>query len=606
VKLAYRVLVISVSKVGANLGEEIAGYLGAEGHEAVHFCRAEYAEGDQSRVPYSGQASEVIRSNYHKFDAIVAVMALGGVVRIIAPLLQDKFDDPAVVTTDDSGRYVVSLLSGHFGGANDLAKLVAKCTGGTSVVTTATEALGKVSLEEVARALRCSLMNREAVVPVNAAIVNGKRVACVLVANSRRPSASLGGIEVLHADSAQEAIRASEEFGAAMVVSKEPIPLSRPAVAWLRPLSTIVGLGSVRGVEEETVASAIREALSRAGLDASEIDRVVSIKDEPGMAGACGRLGMEFTTIEPQTIASFRHPELSPVSEMAMKAYGVPGVAEPAALWLAGRGAHLLLGKMAFDRKVTVAIAQGPGRGAKGRLYLAGVGPGSPLCITYAAERAVSSADVVAGYPLPLSVVNHLLDGKMRVEFSYKRQAEGLETVARCLEEGDDVCFVFTGDSTFSESELVERLRRLGDKVEMIPGISSIQVAAARSGVPLDKARVVTFHVSGDLESAKRTLLEGLRESRPAVVIPRPWDFMPREIADYLVANGVSAELPASVYERLTHRDEAVTTGTLGTLRDGSKTFSDLTVMVVGKYGQASPGPRGAAESIEQGTGRDV
>jgi len=363
--LSRKVLVISVSKTGIITGEKIAKALAARGYEVKHFCREEYVEGHPSCTPYAGQASEVIRSNYQKVDAIVAVMALGGLVRILAPLLRGKFDDPAVVVTDDSGRYVVSLLSGHYGGANELAKLIAEATGGTAVITTATEALGKISLEEISKRLRCKLVNKESVLPVNAAIVNGKSVACVIVANSRRPMTDIDDqVNFLKVENVKTAVEVVKRFSAAIIVSRERVPISELATptAWLKPLNTIMGVGSVKGVDEETVVEAMSAALSKTGLDAKEVDSVVSIKEEPGIIGACKRLGLKFLKIEPQEIASFSHPELSAVSKMAMKAYGVPGVAEPAALWLAGRNARLLLRKMAYKRRVTVAIAEGEGR----------------------------------------------------------------------------------------------------------------------------------------------------------------------------------------------------------------------------------------------------
>ena len=586
-KLKQQALIVSVSKTGAITGDKIAQALANAGYEVKHFCRQEYAEAHPTSAPYVGQASEVIKSNYGAVDAIVGVMAVGGLVRILAPLMEGKFEDPAVVVTDDLGKYVVSLLSGHHGGANELAKLTAQSTGGTAVITTATETLGKISLEEISRQLRCRLMNKNAVLAVNAAIINGENLACILVQNSKRPITNIdAGINFITVDTIRAAIQEAQNFSAAIIVSKQTPTAHEATVptAWLKPLSTVLGIGSVKGIDEKTVIEAINAALSKTELDIKEVESAVTIKDEPGITTACERLGLKLFKIQPQQIAAFKHSELSGTSEMAMKIYGVPGVAEPAALWLAGTDAHLLLRKMVHERKVTVAIAEGAGREdhqISGTLHLVGVGPGSPLYLTHAAEKALSSTQLIAGYSLPLSTIKHLSHGKEIMQFSYKRQEKDLELLAQHLRQGKDVCYVFTGDSCFSESELVEKLRRFAHRFEIIPGISSIQLAAAKSGVPLEESHIVTFHVSGDLEEAKRLLLEGLRRKKRSIIIPRPSDFMPKQIAEYLISNHVPAESPAFVYERLTLPDESVTTATLGTLSRENRSFSDLSVMVI-------------------------
>jgi cobalt-precorrin 5A hydrolase len=126
--------------------------------------------------PFNGDLIALLAKLFKTFDAIIAVMAVGIVVRSIAPYVADKKTDPAVVVVDDIGKYCISLLSGHIRGANRLTKMVATEIGAIPVVTTATELLGRKSVEEIAEDHDLRLANPESLTPVNSAIVNDRKV----------------------------------------------------------------------------------------------------------------------------------------------------------------------------------------------------------------------------------------------------------------------------------------------------------------------------------------------------------------------------------------------------------------------------------------------
>jgi len=127
-------------------------------------------------MPFNGDLIALLAKLFKTFDAIIAVMAVGIVVRSIAPYVADKKTDPAVVVVDDIGKYCISLLSGHVRGANRLTKMVATEIGAIPVVTTATELLGRKSVEEIAEDHDLRLANPESLTPVNSAIVNDRKV----------------------------------------------------------------------------------------------------------------------------------------------------------------------------------------------------------------------------------------------------------------------------------------------------------------------------------------------------------------------------------------------------------------------------------------------
>ena len=217
------------------------------------------------------------------------------------------------------------------------------------------------------------------------------------------------------------------------------------------------------------------------------------------------------------------------------------------------------------------------------KVYAVGVGPGSPDFVTDVIKDVVSRCDVVIGYGYTLKTIEGFLDGKQVIEVTMKNQEDAYQKVAT---EGNHTILVpFTGDVNFSESEVVDRLIEVFDEVEVVPGISSIQVAAAKAKVPIDKSKVITMHVTTPIEEKKLELQKALIDGFSVILIPRPWPkipenhFMPSEIAKYLKKNGFdTTALKVHVFEALTTKDESVFEGTADQLE--GREFSDLSVMV--------------------------
>lgn len=223
-------------------------------------------------------------------------------------------------------------------------------------------------------------------------------------------------------------------------------------------------------------------------------------------------------------------------------------------------------------------------------LYIIGVGPGSPAYMTDTAKNAIRRSKYIVGYKYTLSTIEGLIEkDKQHVfEVTMSTQEDIYHSVYKKMEDGDSCVVPFTGDANFSESEVVERLLQIfgDDNVEIIPGISSIQVAAAKSRVPLDKAFIVTFHVTGDIEEKKREMLQAVIQGKSVILLPRPWPrdqlkhFMQSEIAKFLREGGVDTnKLRVWVFEQLTTANEKTFTGTVADLEE--MTFSDLSAMVI-------------------------
>ncbi|MCS6768412.1 MAG: precorrin-6y C5,15-methyltransferase (decarboxylating) subunit CbiE [Candidatus Nitrosocaldus sp.] len=235
------------------------------------------------------------------------------------------------------------------------------------------------------------------------------------------------------------------------------------------------------------------------------------------------------------------------------------------------------------------------------KVYLVGVGPGGEGYITDIARRLIEGADIVVGYRHALNAVRGIVDGMdgrgghgeskkdVRV-ITMKTQDHVYAQVVDDLKGRERVCCIlFTGDPDFSESEIVDRLISLftdnGVGVEIIPGISSVQVAAARSRVAIDRSSLITFHITGSIDREKDMLIGALRARRSVILLPRPWDFMPQHIGRFLRDEGVDVKgFAVDIYENLTLSSERATHCTLADIPD--REYSDLCVMVIRPVGR--------------------
>ncbi len=218
------------------------------------------------------------------------------------------------------------------------------------------------------------------------------------------------------------------------------------------------------------------------------------------------------------------------------------------------------------------------------KVYAVGVGPGSSVYVTKTVEEIIRKSDVVVGYKYTLKTIENFLSGKEIHEITMETQEDVYQKVQKNLGE-KTLVIPFTGDVNFSESEVVDRLIEIFGDVKIVPGISSIQEAAAKARVPLDKSKVITMHISTSIEREKIELQKALLDGLSVVLVPRPWPkepskhFMPSEIAFYLKKNGFNTtKLKVHVFENLTTEKETSFVGMVNDLE--GKEFSDLSIMV--------------------------
>lgn len=220
-------------------------------------------------------------------------------------------------------------------------------------------------------------------------------------------------------------------------------------------------------------------------------------------------------------------------------------------------------------------------------VYAVGIGPGNTEYLTPRGKRAIREADVVVGFTTVVDFIADATDADL-LRCGYEDESETLSQFAERVDAGDRGTAVLMGDPNHSGYQFVGKVEQaVGGPVRVIPGISSIQIAASRARTPLEKTTFVTLHKSGGIATELETLSAAVGK-RPLLVLPRPYDWMPGDIAEFLLEEGAHSDLEALVLEHLTHDNESIHRSSLGDLRahaggdSPSETpFSDISILAV-------------------------
>jgi len=302
--------------------------------------------------PFS-RVAEVVAGACARGEPLVCVMAAGIVVRCLAPHLQGKAQDPPVVVVDEAGKFAVSLLSGHLGGANDLARRVAAITGGVPVITSATDVAGLPALDVLAPRLGLALENLAAVRQVHLALLEGRPVT--LVDSDGLLTAALAPHGDLFRETADlDAALAGDEPGVYVGCALRAWP---PGWLALRPRTLVAGLGCHAGTPAGEILALLEQVFLKEGLSLLCLQAIATIearKDEAGLAEAARCLGVELLWFTQDELKGIAVPHPSPFAAAHL---GVAGVCEAAALKAAG--GPLLVAKRK-GKNATLAVARVP------------------------------------------------------------------------------------------------------------------------------------------------------------------------------------------------------------------------------------------------------
>ena len=325
---------------GAELAGRLAKALTEDGHSCALWVPERLAP--ETGLPGYRSLGPWTAERFADSDALLFVGASGIAVRAIAPYVRDKFTDPAVVSVDEAGRFAVPLLSGHVGGANDLARLVARRTGGTAAVSTATDVNGRFAVDQWAREQGFFLDGREGAKRVSAALLAGISV----------------GVESdfpIQGPLPQGVVEGPAEAGIALTLDPEKRPF--PHTVRLIPPVLHLGIGCRRGTPAATIAKAVEGVFRSRHLSLKGVAAVCSIglkKDEAGLLAFCQGLGLPLTTYSAGELSAV--PGDFTPSPFVHGVTGVDNVCERAAV---RRGGSLIVPKQAGEG-VTVAVSQVP------------------------------------------------------------------------------------------------------------------------------------------------------------------------------------------------------------------------------------------------------
>ncbi len=297
----------------------------------------------------------------NNYSGIICIMASGIVMRTLSPFLTRKDRDPAVVVVDERGRFAISLVSGHLGGANELAAKVAAITGGEPVITTATDVQGVFALDLLAKRLRCKKLDFELLKRCSYDLLHGEKVGLYpALLQSMIPAGEQRGIRFYNSI---KRLLASDCRCKAVVSNREVIPAGRGkksgAVIHLRPGNLVIGVGCNRNTPTSEIEQAVTACLEKAGCSLQSVARVATVSNkasEKGLLSFVRKHGLALDVFSPARLNRVACP--TPPSGHVIKAVGSGGVCEPAALLSAG--VKRLLCPKQKNGNVTVAIAEIP------------------------------------------------------------------------------------------------------------------------------------------------------------------------------------------------------------------------------------------------------
>lgn len=428
---------------------------------------------------YTVPAAEGLRRAWQECDLIVSHLALGATARLIAPLLADKQIDPGVVVVDEAGRFVVPLVGGHVGGANDLARRIADGLGATAVVTTATDAVGIPGLDTLGWATEGELAK------VTRAILDQQPVVLVrehpwpmpaLPPNVTEPGVARFERRGTHV---RELPPPDAPVARVLVSDASGVPDDLPTVV-LHPKSLVAGMGCNRGTSASALGELLAATLAANGLALASVAALTSVDakaDEPGLVELAAQLCVPLVTWPAETLAVIDVPNPSPA---AAEAVGTPSVAEASVI---AHGGQLIVPKTRTT-EATVAIGR---LAPRGRLAIVGLGPGADDLLTPRARRVLAESSVVIGYRPYVTQIRALLRPGTEIVASGMgtedmRTSMGIDKAR----EGRNVAIVCSGDpSIYAMASPTLEQGTEGIDVLVVPGVTAELAASAILGAPL-------------------------------------------------------------------------------------------------------------------------
>jgi len=545
----------------------------------------------------SGFGAKIARSpkNYEMIwsenEALIFIGALGICVREIAPFLKDKKTDPAVINIDANGQFVQPVVSGHIGGANQLATDIANLLGATPVVTTVSDTLGLWALDVLPRKYNWELECGDKLTHLMAMFINGKKTALLLEVRDK-------GTLVLETEAPShvdvyfkaEDIKV-EDYSVVLAVTPFIYDFGNKAIFY-RPKVLQLGLGCQRDLSFAEFEKELLAELQEKGISAASIKSLgtVALKaNEKAFLELAKKWDVELHTFDGETLSKQNIPN---PSEKVSEITGSFGVAEAAAMQLSAN--NLLIEKTkakAGDKHFTYAVAINRKNERKGFVEFVGAGPGDPELVSVKGKRFLQIADMIlyAGSLVPKELTHYAKPGCVVKSSAGMDLSTQIESMQPFYERGLFVVRLHTGDPCIygAIQEQMAVMDELGWSYHITPGISSFQAAAAalksQFTIPEEVQTIILSRSEGRTPMPEREQLHKLAKSQSTMCLFLSASLAEKVQEDLLVH--YPPETPVAACYKLTWKDEKIYRCQLADL---AKTVSEnklkmTTMIVVGK-----------------------
>ena len=581
--------IILISNAGLNVAQLIQREIPAE------IITTTEAEGCSRVTSYE----QFFAEEFAWSDALIFIGAMGVCVRLIAPYINSKYKDPAVVCVDCTGRYVIPVLSGHVGGANELAERVSHILGAEAVITTQSDRTGLWALDLLGEKYGWKA------VPQYPNVANEHEAMNKLISLFVRKAptllcleACIPGTEELERTAPEHVTIRHRLPTAAELRDFQLIIHVTPFLHETNGLPTLVfvpkvwhiGIGLAReAAPVSEVIQALNDTLVKARLNPAAIKQIstIDIKQDEPVVKALRAQGFAFRFF---TAEELKAVEVPTPSEVVAEHVGTPSVSEAAALLSASQGEWIL--KKQKGRNYTIAVAVECGVvHPSGHIEIVGAGPGDPELVSVRGRHMLERADLIlyAGSLVPRELTLCAKSGAVVRNSASMNLEEQFALIKEFYDRGKFIVRLHTGDPCIygAIEEQMNYFDQYGMDYHITPGISSFQAAAAelksQFTIPERVQTIILTRGEGRTPMPEREKLHLLARSQSTMCI-----FLSASIADKVqeeLLQEYPAETPVAVCYHLTWKDQRIWQGQLKDLaaivRENKLTLT--TMIVVGE-----------------------
>jgi precorrin-4 C11-methyltransferase len=528
-------------------------------------------KGEVAAVQTIDSIASLLEKEFVRFEAFVFIGALGICVRSIAPFIQDKTTDPAVVNVDDHGQFVQSVLSGHLGGANTLTRQIAHILGAQPVITTSSDLQDIWALDTLARQFGWKTASTLPMNNIISLFVNNRKTALLLEVKDKG-TAWLEKTKPNFVDVFYQAgdIRWTEyALVIAVTYRKRVVPI--PALLFYAPVLHL-GMGCSRGIENNLLKASVYQELEKQGLAIEAIKSLASIDikhDEEAFLALAQHLQVPLLTYPAEQLNAC---VVANPSEVVFEKLGVYSVSEASALIASGHS-QLVVEKqkitVASGKKHTLAVALDATAVRRGEIAIVGAGPGDAALISVRGKELLETADLIlyAGSLIPEQLTQYARTGAIVRNSASMTLEDQIQLMEEHYRQGHLIVRLQSGDPSIygAIQEQMTVFDEKGMAYFIVPGISSFQAAAAslksEFTIPEVVQTIILTRGEGNTPLPPDEKLSEMAKHRATMCI-----FLSATIARHVQAQLLQhypPDTPVAILYRVTWADEEIYTGKL-------------------------------------------